>query len=79
MVGSIEAAGAKKERRSVIPNASSHRIKINRTSLDHLLLGESTDSDKRSHALSITPELREVARVFNDRGFGPPVMCLVGA
>ena len=42
-----------------MPSASSHRIKTNRTSLHHLLLGESADIDELSNKLSITPEEKE--------------------
>jgi len=34
-------------------------VNVNRTSLDHLLLGESADIDKLSNELSITPEEKE--------------------
>ena len=44
----------KREALGLITSASPHRIKINRTSLDHLLLGESADIDKVSNGPSIT-------------------------
>ena len=42
-----------------ITSASSHRIKINRTSLDHLLLGKCADIDKVSNGSSITLDEKE--------------------
>src|SRR5262249_55450266 len=59
-------ADLKKEALAVITSASSHRIKINRTSLDHLLLGDGADSDKMSHGPSITPDCRVARDVGGD-------------
>jgi hypothetical protein len=36
-------------------------VNVNRTSLDHLLLGESADIDRLSNAPSITPDDREAS------------------
>lgn len=46
-------------------------VNVNRTSLDHLLLGESADIDELSNEISITPE-REGGLIFLQvSGCGP--------
>jgi hypothetical protein len=52
------------ERRPVNSQAPlTHRIKINRTSLDHLLLGEGADIDKLSTTASILPRKNSASRI----------------
>jgi hypothetical protein len=42
-------------------------VNVNRTSLDHLLLGESADIDEMSHGSSIQPDERSMASIcFGD-------------
>jgi hypothetical protein len=38
-------------------------VNVNRTSLDHLLLGESADIDELSNGLSITPDGADAGRI----------------
>ena len=48
-------------------------VNVNRTSLDHLLLGENADIDELSNVPSIAPEEREAGRISfksHDARFG---------
>jgi hypothetical protein len=53
----------KREALGEITSASPHRIKINRTSLDHLLLGKCADIDKVPNSPSM-PEKKSAVNRF---------------
>jgi hypothetical protein len=58
--------GDKDKRREALGSAKRllYCVNVNRTSLDHLLLGESADIDEMSHAPSITPGSKKSRRNF---------------
>jgi hypothetical protein len=65
MVGFSDKCGRVSKRREALGNvtsAFSKCVNVNRTSLDHLLLGENADVDKMSIDPSIKRDRRDVRR-----------------
>jgi len=60
--GEIRKSEKRREALGVDHKRLLYCVNVNRTSLDHLLLGESADIDKLSNERSITPE-REKGRM----------------
>ena len=67
-----QEAGERREALGVDHKRLLYCVNVNRTSLDHLLLGESADIDQMSNDVSITPDGKEAGGISCNSSSGSP-------